>query len=99
MADKKINYIFYKAIERFRDDKYRIYDAQEPRYQYEKEKKVWHSPRGTLLEEIAVETGWFRIYHSKEEKLFWLMEIEGPDHGVHFYGPFRDTELPPAEGS
>lgn len=107
MKKRETTHIPYSAVEKLKDEKYRTPGSSEPHYQYERDwgfiqrsqKKVWRSPAGNILEEIAVETGWFRVYHSKKEKLFWLMEIEGPDHGVHFYGPFPDHDLPEASGS
>jgi len=87
--------VSFAAIERLRDDRFRIGNlALEPRSDYDHATRIWRSPNGTVLQEIAVETGWFRLYFSSAEKCFWLMEIEGPDHGVHFYGPFAEAELP-----
>jgi len=94
MTATKNAYIRFKTVEKFRDESFRTPLLKEPRRSYEQNRQIWRSAAGGVLVEIAVETGWFRVYHSEEEGTFWLMEIEGPDHGVHFYGPFPDSELP-----
>lgn len=87
-----VEYIPFSLIDRFRDEKRRITD-------FEKEPKrssggEWSGPDGSALSYIPVEGGWHRIYISGKNNIFWLMEIEGPDHGVRFYGPYPGADLP-----
>ena len=67
----------------------RLESQKEPRPKGGLGRHDWWTSDGSIhLERYDADEGWHFVLQQPDGLRYWIGEIDGPDHGVTFYGPF-----------